>query len=94
MKSKGMKNMAINGTMTLNGADYAPFNLYGVGTFMAHSGQGLTVIKALVAQYKVQAQFPRVNIGLSIEAREVFILIKGSGSGPVEQNSIRCRIWP
>ena len=32
--------MAINGTMTLNGADYAPFNLYGVGIFMAHSGQG------------------------------------------------------
>lgn len=50
--------MAINGTMTLNGADYAPFNLYGVGIFMAHSGQELTVIKELVAQYKVQAQFP------------------------------------
>ena len=32
--------MAINGTMTLNGADYAPFNLIGVGIFMAHSGQG------------------------------------------------------
>jgi len=27
--------------MILNGADYAPFNLYGVGVFMAHSGRGL-----------------------------------------------------
>ncbi|WP_061708507.1 DUF2778 domain-containing protein [Pseudenterobacter timonensis] len=32
--------MALNGTLILNGADYAPFNLYGVGVFMAHSGQG------------------------------------------------------
>jgi len=31
----------------------------------------LTVIKELVAQYKVQAQFPQVNIGLLIEAQEV-----------------------
>jgi hypothetical protein len=33
--------MALKGTMLLNGADYAPFNLYGVGVFMAHSGQGI-----------------------------------------------------
>ncbi|RAU31298.1 DUF2778 domain-containing protein [Enterobacter sp. RIT418] len=32
--------MALHGTLILNGADYAPFNLYGVGVFMAHSGQG------------------------------------------------------
>lgn len=32
--------MALNGKMLLNGADYAPFNLYGVGVFMAHSGKG------------------------------------------------------
>ncbi|MCU6205526.1 DUF2778 domain-containing protein [Enterobacter cloacae] len=33
--------MALKGTMLLNGADYAPFNLHGVGVFMAHSGQGI-----------------------------------------------------
>ena len=33
--------MALKGTMMLNGADYAPFNLHGVGVFMAHSGQGV-----------------------------------------------------
>lgn len=32
--------MALNGHLILNGANYAPFNLYGVGVFMAHSGQG------------------------------------------------------
>lgn len=32
--------MALQGTLILNEADYAPFNLYGVGVFMAHSGQG------------------------------------------------------
>jgi len=32
--------MALQGKMILNGADYAPFNLYGVGVFMAHSGLG------------------------------------------------------
>jgi hypothetical protein len=35
------EKMALKGTMLLNGADYAPFNLYGVGVFMAHSGQGI-----------------------------------------------------
>lgn len=32
--------MALQGTLILNGADYVPFNLYGVGVFMAHSGKG------------------------------------------------------
>lgn len=32
--------MASQGKLILNGADYAPFNLYGVGVFMAHSGLG------------------------------------------------------
>lgn len=32
--------MALQGKMILNGADYAPFDLYGVGVFMAHSGLG------------------------------------------------------
>ncbi|EPG8553132.1 DUF2778 domain-containing protein, partial [Klebsiella pneumoniae] len=31
--------MALQGKLILNGADYAPFNLYGVGVFMAHSGR-------------------------------------------------------
>lgn len=33
--------MALHGKFILNGADYAPFNLYGVGVFMAHSGNGI-----------------------------------------------------
>jgi hypothetical protein len=32
--------MALNGTLILNGADYAPLNIYGVGVFMAFSGNG------------------------------------------------------
>ncbi|WP_039055424.1 DUF2778 domain-containing protein [Enterobacter sp. Bisph1] len=32
--------MALQGTLILNGADYVPFNLFGVGVFMAHSGLG------------------------------------------------------
>lgn len=32
--------MALQGSLILNGADYAPFNLFGVGVFMAFSGQG------------------------------------------------------
>lgn len=32
--------MALHGKLILNGADYAPFNLFGVGVFMAHSGMG------------------------------------------------------
>ncbi|GDO95315.1 type VI secretion protein [Escherichia coli] len=33
--------MALQGKFILNGADYAPFNLYGVGVFMAFSGNGI-----------------------------------------------------
>lgn len=33
--------MALKGSLILNGADYAPFNLYGVGVFMAFSGKGI-----------------------------------------------------
>lgn len=33
--------MALHGKLILNGADYAPFNLYGVGVFMAFSGNGI-----------------------------------------------------
>ncbi len=33
--------MALHGKLILNGADYVPFNLYGVGVFMAFSGNGI-----------------------------------------------------
>lgn len=33
--------MALQGKMILNGADYAPLDLYGVGVFMAFSGNGI-----------------------------------------------------
>lgn len=33
--------MALQGKVTLDGADYAPFNLYGVGVFIAFSGNGI-----------------------------------------------------
>lgn len=33
--------MALQGKFILNSADYAPFNLYGVGVFMAFSGNGI-----------------------------------------------------
>lgn len=33
--------MALQGTLILNGADYAPLNFYGVGVFMAFSGNGI-----------------------------------------------------
>ena len=38
--------MALQGKLILNGADYAPFNLYGVGVFMAHPGRGVYRNKA------------------------------------------------
>ena len=31
----------LHGTFILNDADYSPFTLYGVGTFLAHSGSGI-----------------------------------------------------
>ncbi|WP_371365475.1 DUF2778 domain-containing protein [Pseudomonas sp. QL9] len=33
--------MALHGKLVLSGADYAPFNLYGVGVFAAFSGNGV-----------------------------------------------------
>ncbi len=63
--------MAINGTMTLNGADYAPFNLYGVGIFMAHSGQGTYRNQGTCGAIQGAGPIPRVNIGLLIEAQGV-----------------------
>lgn len=33
--------MALHGKLLLNNADYAPFNLYGVGVFLAFSGKGV-----------------------------------------------------
>lgn len=33
--------MALKGKLTLNDADYAPFELNGVGVFMAFSGNGI-----------------------------------------------------
>lgn len=38
--------MALHGKLILIGADYVPFNLYGVGVFMAHSGKGVYRNKA------------------------------------------------
>ncbi len=43
--------MALQGTLILNGADYAPFNLYGVGVFMAHSGKGICRNNGGVSKY-------------------------------------------
>ena len=34
-------NMALYGNLVLTNADYAPFTLYGVGTFLAFSGNGI-----------------------------------------------------
>lgn len=64
--------MALKGTMLLNGADYAPFNLHGVGVFMAHSGQGFTETMDFVVQLKDRVQFPLVNTGLLTEGLVVY----------------------
>ncbi|HDS6853809.1 MULTISPECIES: DUF2778 domain-containing protein [unclassified Enterobacter] len=50
--------MALHGTLILNGADYAPFNLYGVGVFMAHSGQGTYRNNASCAAIPTQGPLP------------------------------------
>lgn len=42
--------MALQGKLILNGADYAPFNLYGVGVFMAIQGGVYIAIKLHAAQ--------------------------------------------
>ena len=37
--------MTIQGKFIINGADYSPLTIYGVGTFMAFSGQGAYINK-------------------------------------------------
>ncbi len=63
--------MALKGTMLLNGADYAPFNLYGVGVFMAHSGQGIYRNNGFCGAVKGSGPIPQVNTGLLTEGLEV-----------------------
>ncbi|MGP6489386.1 DUF2778 domain-containing protein [Duffyella gerundensis] len=41
--------MAIQGKFIINGADYSPLTIYGVGTFMAFSGQGAYINKGACA---------------------------------------------
>lgn len=55
--------MALHGTLILNGADYAPFNLYGVGVFMAHSGQGTYRNNASCAAIPAQGHCHQANTG-------------------------------
>lgn len=50
--------MALKGTMLLNDADYAPFNLHGVGVFMAHSGQGIYRNNGLCGAVKGSGPIP------------------------------------
>ncbi|WP_404653960.1 DUF2778 domain-containing protein [Raoultella terrigena] len=50
--------MALQGTLILNGADYAPFNLYGVGVFMAFSGNGVYRNKVACGAVKGDGPLP------------------------------------
>jgi len=50
--------MALQGKMILNGADYAPFNLYGVGVFMAFSGSGIYRNKSACGAIKGDGPLP------------------------------------
>ncbi|WP_426445998.1 tlde1 domain-containing protein [Siccibacter colletis] len=50
--------MALNGKLLLNGADYAPFNLYGVGVFMAFSGNGIYRNKGACGAMKGDGPLP------------------------------------
>ncbi|GEM_PF-3402582 len=61
--------MALQGTLILNGADYAPFNLYGVGVFMAHSGKGICRNNGGVEIFLTMAHFLPANTGLWIGRR-------------------------
>lgn len=63
--------MALKGTMLLNDADYAPFNLHGVGVFMAHSGQGIYRNNGLCGAVKGSGPIPLGNTGLLTEGLEV-----------------------
>jgi hypothetical protein len=53
--------MALQGKLILNGADYAPFNLYGVGVFMAHSGRGVYRNKAACSAVVKDGPLPPGN---------------------------------
>ncbi|GAB80107.1 DUF2778 domain-containing protein [Shimwellia blattae] len=50
--------MALQGKMILNGADYAPFNLYGVGVFMAFSGNSIYRNKGACGAVKGEGPIP------------------------------------
>lgn len=50
--------MALQGTLILNGADYAPFNLYGVGVFMAFSGNSVYRNKGACGAVKGDGSLP------------------------------------
>ena len=50
--------MALHGKLLLNGADYAPFNLFGVGVFMAFSGQGVYRNKGTCGAVKGDGPLP------------------------------------
>lgn len=50
--------MALQGKVILNGADYAPFNLYGVGLFMAFSGNGVYRNKGACSAVKGDGPLP------------------------------------
>lgn len=71
--------MPLHGKLILNGADYAPFNLYGVGVFMAHSEKALTEIKELVAQSPTMVHYRQVNTGS-------LIVVKVTGSPKRKKN--------
>jgi len=62
--------MALQGTLVLNGADYAPFNLYGVGVFMAFSGNGVYRNKGACGAVKGDGPLP---------AGKYWIVERGSG---------------
>jgi hypothetical protein len=50
--------MALHGQLILNDADYAPFNLYGVGVFMAFSGNGIYRNKGACGAVKGSGPIP------------------------------------
>jgi len=50
--------MALQVKLILNGADYSPFNLYGVGVFMTHSGRGVYCNKGACGAILKDGPFP------------------------------------
>lgn len=56
--------MTLKGTFIISGADYSPLSIYGVGTFMAFSGNGIYRNKGHVRRFREMGQFLRVNTGL------------------------------